>query len=149
MAQEETNPDVNERGKLLWEDGKASHEIPAPSSHSEQPTTIQLSEQAGQYSFSRSVHLFWMMRKCLPVFLRRGALPGTAQDLEDTSLQYDFEGDRRTLLLYSKEDTDQDLFTIFSPFLPSTFLEILLLKALQASSEFRYAQTWAKGFMCH
>lgn len=137
MAQEVTNPDVNERGKLLLADGKASHEIPAPSSYSEQPARIQLPEQARQYSFSRSVHLFWTMRKCLPVFLRRGALPGTAQDLEDTIFQYDFEGDRRTVLLYSKEDTDQDLFTVFSHFLSSTFLEILLLKAFQASSEFR------------
>lgn len=88
VAQELINPDVNERDKLLLKDGKTSHDIPAPSSYSEQPERIQLSGQVGQYSFSRSLHLFWMIRKCLPVFLRRGALPGTAQDLKDTSLQY-------------------------------------------------------------
>lgn len=44
MAQEKTNPDVNERGKLLLERGKTPHEIQAPSSYSEQPARIQLSE---------------------------------------------------------------------------------------------------------
>lgn len=46
----------------------------------------------------------------------------------------DFEG-HKTVLLYSKEDIDQDLFTIYSPFSSSKFLEILLLKAFQAGSD--------------
>lgn len=43
----EINPDANERGKLYLEGGKTSHEITpaAPSSYSEQPTRIQLSDQ--------------------------------------------------------------------------------------------------------
>lgn len=135
MAQEITNPDANERGKLHLENGETSHDIPAPSSYSEQPARIQLSEQVGQYSLSRSASLLWMLRKCFPVFLRRGALPGTAQDLEALACSTDFEADRRTFLLYSKEDIDQDLFTIYFPFLSSKFLEILLLKAFQASSD--------------
>lgn len=41
------------------------------------PQESSCQKQVGQYSFSRSVHLFWMMRKCFPVFLRRR---GTARD---------------------------------------------------------------------
>lgn len=89
------------------------------------------------------------IEKCLPCFLKRGILPGTAQDLEDTSLQYWVWRDRRTLLVYSKGNIDQDLHYIFPLFYQVKFLQLLFLEALQASSEFWYAQTWATAFMCH
>lgn len=134
MAQEKTNPDVNERGKLLLERGKTPHEIPAPSSYSEQPARIQLSEAGWAILLLQICPFVLADEKMLSCLSQKR---GTARDSTGFGRHQHAELILRGTggLLYSKDDSDQVLFTIYSPFLSSKFLAILLLKAFQASSD--------------
>lgn len=148
------NPDGNEKGKLLLEDAKTSHEIPAPKqlfrTACKNPTvragwTILLQICPLILDHEKTTKI---TEKCLS-FSEEGYCQGQHRVGKTPACSTGFERDRKTVTLCSKGNLDQDLVTIFPPLLSGKFLQLLLLESLQPSSEFRYAQTCATAFMCH
>lgn len=137
MAQEITNPAVNERGKLLLEDAKiSSHEIPASSSYLGQPARIQLSE---------ACWAILLLQKC-PFILDYEKMLSCLSQKRGTARDSTGFGRHRLVALILRgtgglffsivKKILTKTFSLFIPlFLSSKFLEILLLKAFQASSD--------------